>query len=473
MREPLVEAHPEVPGYRAGLGETYLRLGQVRCDMKNLAGAAAAWKRALRALRWDQVPVRRAHVLPGLLPRRPGGTRGPAGLGSVAAEGADQAEKAMAVLRQAVTMGYRNPDAYRTESALDPLRNRPDFRALMMDLVFPTKPLRRSASGRPMTRRCRSNREVLVLAQIRGFVQESGRADSDKSVRELIGVTPSAYSLCPLFCATLGNGMNSVLRAGRSFGDRELREVFGRLLFQRVLAAVAAEEDHPAGDDDAGGRAHGAQRLVRHGAELLSFGQGAILGREPFKRGRAHAGRGGSRGRPDWALAPSGTEVAGREAGVQARLGIEQKCTGGRDPLAGLDAPDDRVVVAATGTQDHLDTVEHPGHSLDEHDLAGAGVDNGRPRDGQDLVRRAIGDDAGLEGHPATRATNRSGMIGRDVRVHRAPPSQPLVIGQWPRHPDVTVDRATARLGSEGVGMVGAGVNLAGLARRQGRWIGW
>ena len=29
-----------------GLGETYLRLGQVRSDMKDAAGAAAAWKRS-------------------------------------------------------------------------------------------------------------------------------------------------------------------------------------------------------------------------------------------------------------------------------------------------------------------------------------------------------------------------------------------------------------------------------------------
>ena len=32
---------------------------------------------------------------------------------------------------------------YRTESALDPLRNRPDFRALMMDHVMPTEPFAR------------------------------------------------------------------------------------------------------------------------------------------------------------------------------------------------------------------------------------------------------------------------------------------------------------------------------------------
>ena len=71
------------------------------------------------------------------------GLAGRPGLGVSTAEGADQAEKAMAVLRQAVTMGYRNPYAYRTESALDPLRNRPDFRVLMMDLVFPSKPFAR------------------------------------------------------------------------------------------------------------------------------------------------------------------------------------------------------------------------------------------------------------------------------------------------------------------------------------------
>jgi len=47
---------------------------------------------------------------------------------------------AMALLDKAVTMGYRDPGAYRTESALDPLRNRPDFQLLMMDLVLPARP---------------------------------------------------------------------------------------------------------------------------------------------------------------------------------------------------------------------------------------------------------------------------------------------------------------------------------------------
>ena len=49
----------------------------------------------------------------------------------------------MALLRQAVAMGYRNPNAFRTESALDPLRNRADFRELMMDLAMPARPFAR------------------------------------------------------------------------------------------------------------------------------------------------------------------------------------------------------------------------------------------------------------------------------------------------------------------------------------------
>jgi eukaryotic-like serine/threonine-protein kinase len=140
VREPLVVPHPEFPGYRAGLGETYLRLGQVRCDMKNLSGASDAWKRACmhfdgsKSLT-DEQTFFRACCHAGLT-----GLAGRTGSGVSAAEGAVQAAKAMAVLRQAVTMGYRNPDSYRTESALDPLRNRPDFQALMMDLMFPATP---------------------------------------------------------------------------------------------------------------------------------------------------------------------------------------------------------------------------------------------------------------------------------------------------------------------------------------------
>jgi hypothetical protein len=108
--------------------------------MGDLAGAADAWKRACThfdgagSLNPEQTFLRACgHAGLAGLASRPGS-------GVSVAEGADQAETAMAVLRRAVAMGYRNPRVYRAESALDPLRGRDDFRLLMMDLAMPADP---------------------------------------------------------------------------------------------------------------------------------------------------------------------------------------------------------------------------------------------------------------------------------------------------------------------------------------------
>jgi hypothetical protein len=72
------------------------------------------------------------------------GLAGRDGSGVSAAESTSQAETAVALLHKAVGVGYRNPDAYRTEDALDPLRSRDDFRLLMMDLAMPADPFARA-----------------------------------------------------------------------------------------------------------------------------------------------------------------------------------------------------------------------------------------------------------------------------------------------------------------------------------------
>ena len=51
-----------------------------------------------------------------------------------AAEGKAEAAQAMALLRKAVDMGYRDTSAFRTDSALDPLREREDFKKLLTEL---------------------------------------------------------------------------------------------------------------------------------------------------------------------------------------------------------------------------------------------------------------------------------------------------------------------------------------------------
>jgi hypothetical protein len=49
----------------------------------------------------------------------------------------------MALLHQAASLGYRNLGAYRSETALDALRTRDDFRLLLLDLSFPLDPIAR------------------------------------------------------------------------------------------------------------------------------------------------------------------------------------------------------------------------------------------------------------------------------------------------------------------------------------------
>jgi hypothetical protein len=66
------------------------------------------------------------------------------GSGVPAEEATLQADRAIADLCRAVAMGYRDRAEYRREPALDPLRGRPDFRLLMMDLDFPAQPFARA-----------------------------------------------------------------------------------------------------------------------------------------------------------------------------------------------------------------------------------------------------------------------------------------------------------------------------------------
>jgi eukaryotic-like serine/threonine-protein kinase len=140
LRGALVKDHPETTDYRLGLGESLLRSGLARRDEGNAAGAAADSRRAdallegVGALGPDYTFFDACcHASLSWAAGRPGS--------GVSADEADaEAAKALALLRRAAEMGYRNPATYRNETALDPLRDRPDFRLLMMDLAMPVDP---------------------------------------------------------------------------------------------------------------------------------------------------------------------------------------------------------------------------------------------------------------------------------------------------------------------------------------------
>jgi serine/threonine-protein kinase len=152
VRDALVKEHPSSPRYRRGLAENHLNRGLTRRVLGDPAGAAA--------------DVRRALALFDALPSRSGGEwecekrfiiaccqaaladmAYQAGSGVSAGEAASEADKAMALLRQAVGMGYRNAAAFCTEDALDPLRGREDFRLMMMDLAMPDEPFAKHADA--------------------------------------------------------------------------------------------------------------------------------------------------------------------------------------------------------------------------------------------------------------------------------------------------------------------------------------
>jgi tetratricopeptide (TPR) repeat protein len=137
VREAIVKIAPEARRYRSGLAGSCLNRGLARRALGDPAGAAADVRRAVAL--YDALPWRggEERFLSACAHAALAGLAGQAGAGVAAAEGEEQAAQAMGSLHKAVAMGYRSRDAYRNEDALDPLRDRPDFRLMMMDLALP------------------------------------------------------------------------------------------------------------------------------------------------------------------------------------------------------------------------------------------------------------------------------------------------------------------------------------------------
>lgn len=116
-----VASLPDRPGYSADLALAYLRSGEVRQAEGDKAAAVADWKRAidlfksiptLRGLETFQLACCHAALA--------GATKQPA-----------EAEEAMVLLKKAINMSIRSFELFRSESALDSLRNRGDFKKLV------------------------------------------------------------------------------------------------------------------------------------------------------------------------------------------------------------------------------------------------------------------------------------------------------------------------------------------------------
>jgi eukaryotic-like serine/threonine-protein kinase len=140
LREALLKDHTETTDYRIGLGESLLRIGLARRDEGDAAGAAADWRRADALLEGAGALDPEFTFIHAGCHASLSWAAGRPGSGVSAAEADTEAAKALALLRRAVAMGYRDPASYRTETALDPLRGQADLRLLTMDLVMPDDP---------------------------------------------------------------------------------------------------------------------------------------------------------------------------------------------------------------------------------------------------------------------------------------------------------------------------------------------
>jgi serine/threonine-protein kinase len=138
--EALVREVPDETFYRSNLACALRRRGQVRLGLGDSAGAAADARRAL--LLNDELPKKSGeqwyetaccHAALAGLAESPG-------TAVSARAGPAEADVAMDLLRRAVGMRFCNRDTFCTEAALVSLRDRDDFRLLMMDLAMPEEP---------------------------------------------------------------------------------------------------------------------------------------------------------------------------------------------------------------------------------------------------------------------------------------------------------------------------------------------
>jgi serine/threonine protein kinase/tetratricopeptide (TPR) repeat protein len=132
--ERLIQRNPADASYRYSLVCAIRRRGLTLAELGDPAGAAADAGRALGLCDRPGPRLVEELVETACCHAMLGGLAGRAGSGVLAAEGEKEARTSIEWLRRAVAVGYRNGKEIRAESALDPLRDREDFKTLVKEL---------------------------------------------------------------------------------------------------------------------------------------------------------------------------------------------------------------------------------------------------------------------------------------------------------------------------------------------------
>jgi tetratricopeptide (TPR) repeat protein len=143
VREALVSANPQNGSFAHGLAETLLWTGEGRRVSNDIAGAAACWRRACVLYASQPPQSGEPKMCEACCHAQLSGLAGRAGSGVSAEDGLAEAERALQTLKRAMVGGYRPLDWLRNETALNPIRDTPEFQRLLLDAALPPDPFAR------------------------------------------------------------------------------------------------------------------------------------------------------------------------------------------------------------------------------------------------------------------------------------------------------------------------------------------
>jgi tetratricopeptide (TPR) repeat protein len=147
LYERLIADHPTVTDYRLGLAYAFAGLGRAHHRAGRPAEAIGPLRRAA-SLR-ESTPVKgieipfemaRDHALLSSVAADP---RAGLSASESAAESAEESDKALDALRRAIAAGNCDLAKFRNDPDLAALRDREDFKLLMLDLAMPSEPFAR------------------------------------------------------------------------------------------------------------------------------------------------------------------------------------------------------------------------------------------------------------------------------------------------------------------------------------------
>jgi serine/threonine-protein kinase len=141
VNEALVRDVPSSSYYRMAAGGGYGSLGKVHLKAGSHAEALAMLRKAVAILESSDEVIDLYNLACNLASAST--IADPAEGPAAADRQRGDADRAAASIRRAIDLGYANSDSLKTDPDLDPLRSRPDFQLLMMDLAMPADPFAR------------------------------------------------------------------------------------------------------------------------------------------------------------------------------------------------------------------------------------------------------------------------------------------------------------------------------------------